>query len=108
MAGGRGPGGPMGGQYLTEEEKKAQPKVTKELLLRVFSYIAPYWKQMIVVLAAIFISSLLNLYPSILTGRIVDEGLIGRNLPMLVRLIVLSLLVTLGANLIGVLESYMN
>ena len=108
MAGRRGPGGPMGGQYLTEEEKKAQPKVTKALLLRVFSYIAPYWKQMIVVLAAIFISSLLTLYPSILTGRIVDEGLIGRNLPMLVRLIVLSLLVTLGANLIGVLESYMN
>ena len=52
MAGRRGPGGPMGGQYLTEEEKKAQPKVTKALLLRVFSYIAPYWKQMIVVLAA--------------------------------------------------------
>ncbi len=108
MAGHRGPGGPMGGQYLTEEEKKNQPKVTKELLLRVFSYLAPYWKQMVVVLAAIFISSLLNLYPSILTGRIVDEGLIGRNLPMLVRLIVFSLAVTLGANLIGVLESYMN
>ena len=53
MAGRRGPGGPMGGQYLTEEEKQAQPRVTKELLLRVLSYITPYWKQMAVVLASI-------------------------------------------------------
>ena len=30
-------GGPMGGQFLTEEEKKNQPKVTPELLKRVFS-----------------------------------------------------------------------
>ncbi len=44
--------------------------------------------------------------PAILTGRIIDEGLIGRDLPVLVRLIVLSLAVTLAANLIGVMESY--
>lgn len=30
------PGGRMGGQYLTEEEKKNQPKITPELLKRVF------------------------------------------------------------------------
>ena len=29
-------GGPMG-KFLTEEEKQQQPKVTKELLIRVFS-----------------------------------------------------------------------
>ena len=43
-----------------------------------------------------------------LTGRIIDEGLIGRNLKQLIILICFSLGVTLGANLIGVLESYMN
>lgn len=103
---------PMGGQrrqsFLTEEEKKNRPKVTKELLCRIFSYLKPYWKQMIVVLTAIVISSVLHLLPSVLTGKIIDEGLIGRSLPKLLLYIVLSLAVTLGANLIGVLESYMN
>ena len=48
-------GGP-GGRYLTEEEKKNMPKVTKGLLLRVFSYLKPYWKQLAVALGCIVIS----------------------------------------------------
>ncbi len=107
MAGPGGRGGRMGA-YLTEEEKQNRPKVTKALLIRVFSYLRPYVKQMALVLVAIFVSSVLALYPSILTGRIVDEGLIARDLPRLVYLIVLSLAVTLGSKLIGVLESYLN
>ena len=94
--------------FLSEEEKAAAPKVTKELLQRVASYLLPYWKQMAVVLIAIIISSILGMMPSILTGRIIDEGLIGRNLDMLVKLIILSLAVSFGSNLIGVLESWMN
>ncbi|WP_294411907.1 ABC transporter ATP-binding protein [uncultured Ruminococcus sp.] len=101
-------GGPRGMGYLTEEEKKNRPKVTKELLKRIFSYLKPYWKQMLLVLAAIIISSTLSLLPSVLTGKIIDEGLIGRSLKKLIFFIVMSLAVTLGANLIGVLESYMN
>ena len=104
----RGPGGGRGGKYLTEEEKKQAPKVTKELLFRIFSYLKPYWKQMALVLCAIILSSSFSLYPSILTGKIIDEGLIGRDLNKLIFFIVLSLAVTLGANLIGVLESYLN
>ena len=101
-------GGPRGAQFLTEEEKSNRPKVTKELLSRIFAYLKPYWKQMIIVLAAIAVSSILNLLPSVLTGKIIDEGLIGRSINKLVLFILLSLGVTLAANLIGVLESYMN
>ena len=103
-----GPGGPGRSSFLTEEEKANAPKVTPELLLRVFSYLRPYWKQLLLVLACIIVSSVFTLMPSVLTGRIIDEGLIGRNLPMLVKLIILSFGVTVAANLIGVLESYMN
>ncbi len=105
-----GPGGPGFGrsQFMTEEEKKNQPKVTKELLQRVASYLLPYWKQMLLVLVCIVFSSILTLLPSVLTGRIIDEGLIGRDLKRLITLIVLSLAVTLSANLIGVAESYLN
>lgn len=102
----RGPGGRN--QFLTEEEKKNAPKVTKELLARIFSYLAPYWKQMAIVLIAIIASSVLSILPSVLTGKIIDEGLLGRDLNRLIFLIVLSLAVTFGSNLIGVLESYMN
>ena len=98
----------MGRGFLTEEEKQNKPKVTKELLLRVYGYLKPYWKQMLLVLICIVISSFFTLLPSILTGRMIDEGLIGRDLSALIRLIVLSLLVTLSANLIGVAESYLN
>lgn len=115
--GGAGPGGGTfggpGGRgfsrgFLTEEEKANRPKVTGALLRRVFSYLLPYWKQMLLVLIAIAVSSVFSLTPSVLTGRIIDEGLIGRNFRALVTLILLSLAVTLGANLIGVLESYLN
>lgn len=105
------PGGRMGGpggHYMTEEEKAAQPKITPQLLKRVFSYLTPYWKQFILVLLCIGVSSIFNLMPSILTGKIIDEGLIGKDLRLLVIYIVASFSVTLFANLIGVAESYIN
>lgn len=101
-------GGPMRGGYLTEEEKANMPKVTLPLLKRIFSYLAPYWKQMTVVLICIIVSSAFSLLPSVLTGKIIDDGLIGQDMRMLVILIVTSLGVTLGANLIRVAESYLN
>ena len=102
------PGGRLGPGYLSEEEKKNRPKVTKELLLRIFSYLKPYWKQMGLVLIAILISAVLTLLPSVLTGNIVDEGLIGRDLKKLIFYILLSFGVTLLANLIGIAQSYLN
>ena len=109
MAGPGGPGGHPGrAGFLTEEEKANKPKVTKALLLRIFSYLKPYWKQLILVLICIVVTAYMTLLPSILTGRIIDEGLIGRNLRMLIILIVLSLAVTLGSNLIGVVSDYLN
>lgn len=94
--------------FLTEEEKANRPKVTLPLLKRIFSWLLPYWKQMAIVLVCIAGSSVLSLLPSVLTGRIIDEGLIGRDMEMLVVLIAASLGVTLGANLIRVAESYLN
>ena len=102
------PGGRLGPGFLSEEEMKNRPKVTKELLLRIFSYLKPYWKQMALVLLAILVSAVLSLAPSVLTGNIVDEGLIGRDLNKLIFYIVLSFGVTLLANLIGILQSYLN
>lgn len=94
--------------FLTEEEKKNAPKITSALLKRIFSYLRPYWKQMILVIIAIILSSVLSLIPSILTGKIIDDGILKKDLPLLILLIAISLLVTLCANLIGVLQEYLN
>ncbi len=110
MMKGDGPMPPRGGpqRYLTEEEKKNAPKVTIALLKRVFSYLLPYKTRLFLVFVCIALGAICSLYPSILTGRIIDEGLIGRNIPALIRLILLSLGLTLLSNLIGVGQTYLN
>ena len=108
MAQGRGPGGPFMRGYMTDEEKASQPRVTGALLKRIFSYLRPYSGKLALVLVCIAAASVFTLLPSILTGKIIDEGLVKLDLRALVKYIVLSLAVTLGANLIGVAESYIN
>ena len=102
-----GRGGP-GGHYMTDEELKSAPKITPALIKRVFSYLKPYWKQLILVLLCIIMSSVAGILPSILTGKIIDEGLIGRSMRLLIFYIAASFGVTLMASLIGVAESYIN
>ena len=108
MAQGRGPGGHFTRGFMTEEEKANQPKVTPALLKRVFSYLMPYRGRLALVLVCIAAASFFTLLPSILTGKIIDEGLVKLDFGALVKYIALSLAVTLGANLIGVAESYIN
>ena len=111
-----GPGGPRGrANYLTEEEKKNTPRITKELLKRVFSYLQPYWKQLTLVLGCIAVSSVCSLFPSILTGNIIDVltgkemgGWFGAGISALIKLILVSLALNLASNLIGVGETYLN
>lgn len=96
-----------GSRFLTDNELSQRPKITGQLIARIGEMLRPYWKQMSMVILTILFSTVFRLMPAILTGRIIDEGLIGGDLPVLVRLIILSLGVTLAANLIGVLESYL-
>ena len=49
-------GGRGRNMFLTDEEKQNAPKITKELLLRVFSYLKPYRKQMALVLVCIAVA----------------------------------------------------
>ena len=89
MAGGRNSLGPRG--FLTEEEKKNMPKVTKALLARILSYLKPYWLQFMFVFIAILLSATVGLLPSIITGKIVDQALVGEDLMLLVQLLQLNL-----------------
>ena len=98
--------GPRG--FLTDEEKKNKPKVTKQLLLRILSYLKPYWPQFLLVFAAILLSATVGLLPSIITGRIVDEALLGKDMALLIRLLLMAFVTLAASQVIGVLESYIN
>ena len=81
-----GPGGPFGPRgFLTEEEKSNMPRVTGALIKRILGYLKPYWIQFALVFVTILLSSVVGLLPSIITGRIVDEALIGRNMKLLIQ-----------------------
>ena len=104
-----GPGGGLGPRgFLTDEEKKNKPKVTKALLLRILSYLKPYWPQFILVFVAILLSATVGLLPSIITGRIVDEALVGKNMKLLIQLLLAAFGTLTVSQVIGVLESYIN
>ena len=98
--------GPRG--FLTEEEKKNVPKLSKELIIRILKYLLPYWLQLLIVFAIIILSSVLGLLPSLITAKIIDEAILGKDLALLVRLVVLSIVTLAVSNAVGVLESYIN
>ena len=98
--------GPM--HFLTEEEKQNMPKVTKALLARIMSYLKPYWLQFIFVFIAILLSATVGLFPSIITGRIVDEALVGKNMELLIQLLLMAFASLTVSQLVGVLENYIN
>ena len=98
--------GPRG--FLTEEEKQNKPKVYKDLIIRILSYLKPYWLQFIFVFIAILLSSVVGLFPSIITGRIVDQALVGKDMQLLIKLLILAFCTLAVSQIIGVIESYIN
>ena len=104
-----GPGrglGPRG--FLTDEEKKNMPKVSGALLGRILGYLKPYALQFLLVFVTILLSAVVGLLPSIITGRIVDEALVGQNMALLVKLLLLAFVTLTVSQVISVLESYIN
>ena len=98
--------GPRG--FLTDEEKQNMPKISRALIRRILSYLVPYWPQFLLVFLTILVSAVLGLLPSIITGRIVDEALVGKNMALLIRLLILAFVTLTASQVISVLESYIN
>ena len=98
--------GPRG--FLTEEEKQNAPKISKELIIRILKYLKPYWLQLIFVFAIIILSSVLGLLPSLITARIIDEAILGKDFALLIQLVILAIITLAVSNIVGVLESYIN
>ncbi|MBR3635626.1 MAG: ABC transporter ATP-binding protein [Lachnospiraceae bacterium] len=105
--------GPMGNNlgprgFLTEQEKENLPKVDGKLIKRILSYLKPYWLQFTFVFIAILLSAVVGLLPSIITGKIVDQALINKDMALLVRLLLMAFVTLAASQIVGVLESYIN
>jgi len=98
--------GPRG--FLTDAEKQNLPDVTWPLIKRILGYLAPYWKQFLLVFVTILLSAVLGLLPSVITGRIVDEALVGRNMRLLVELLLAALATLTASQLVTVVTAYLN
>ncbi len=98
--------GPRG--FLTDDEKQNMPVVNGALIKRILSYLVPYWPQFLLVFLTILLSAVLGLLPSIITGKIVDEALVGKNMALLVRLLIMAFVTLTASQVISVLESYIN
>ena len=100
------PGGPYRG--MSAEEKASAPKLTKQMAARIFSYLGPYKFKFALVVVIVLVSAALGVIPSLLTGRMVDDGLIAGNFKVLVELIIASFLVTVVSNALSLLETWLN
>jgi ATP-binding cassette subfamily B protein len=108
MARGLG-GGPGGfGRMRFDEETAEKPKINKSMLIRIMKYFKPFWKQMILAVVAIFISSLLGLVPPVIIKNIVDIALPQKDLHLLITLIVISIGTTILLQLLQVGQSFLN
>lgn len=93
---------------LDESEKNKNPQITLPLLKRIFSFLIPYKKELIGVFFIILISSVLGVIPSILTGKIIDEGLIGKDFALLFKLVILAVILVILSNTVTLFEAYLN
>ena len=59
--------------FLMEEEKAERPAITRAFLARILSYLKPFWKQLVLALLAILLTTVLRLLPAILNGCIVQR-----------------------------------
>ena len=107
MPGGPGRGlGPRG--FLTDDEKENLPKVDGKLIKRILSYLKPYSLQFLFVFIAILLSAVIGLLPSIITGKIVDDALINKDMSLLIKLLLMAFATLAASQIIGVLENYIN
>ena len=95
--------------FLTEEEKQHMPKVTWALLRRILSYLKPYWPQFLLGFVLILVSAVIGLFPSIVTGWIVNEmtGL-DKSITKLIWLLLAAFGALMASQIFSILVSYLN
>jgi ATP-binding cassette, subfamily B, bacterial len=96
------------GALLRYDEEQDQPKISRELLLRVAQYARPYWGMVALLMGGIAVTSLLDLVPPLLFRQLIDDALPNDD-PRLLNLLALGLIgIPLISRLIGVGQGYLS
>lgn len=100
----------MGGGMSTylEEQKKRGRKTDARTLRRVAAAFKPYRPQVILVLIAILLTTLLGLVNPLLIQRIFDDAIDPRNTSRLILYVIIMIITPIISGLIGVYQSYLN
>ncbi len=92
--------------FIRADESKGKPHVSRALLRRVVAYAAPYWWQILVVLATIIVVSLLELIPPLLFRDLIDNVLPNRDVRRL-NLLALGLIgIPILSGVVSVVQRY--
>lgn len=75
----------MSNQY-NEEELDDVVSLKSGVIRRLLQALKPYWPQMLLAVIGISLVSFLDAYFTVLNKRIIDEGIVAKNLPMMISL----------------------
>jgi ATP-binding cassette subfamily B protein len=92
--------------YLSAEDLKAQPRLDRAVLRRVFAYARPHWRSIATVLLTIVVISLIDLIPPLLYRDLIDVVLPNRNVARLNWLALGMLGLPLLSGLLSVFQRY--
>ncbi|MFL5625432.1 MAG: ABC transporter ATP-binding protein, partial [Ktedonobacteraceae bacterium] len=100
----------MGGGMAAyaEEQKKRGRKTDRRTLKRVVQAFSPYKFQVVLVIIAIILTTVLGLINPLLISAIFDNAIGGRNLRLLVILVLIMFITPIVTGIIGVGQTYLN
>jgi len=99
-------GGGGGFWHINLNGPKERPRVTREILARIFEMLRPYWKQGVVILVCLAAAAVVGLGPPLLIRTVIDKALPQKDTRLLVLLVIGMLAFPLVGGLISVLQSY--
>lgn len=82
--------------------------VTRARLKRVAQHLRPYWLQWLVIIVCIAASSALGVLPPLCVRGILDHAIPSKDIPLLGWLVAAMIAITVAANLVGVLQTWVN
>jgi len=94
--------------YISHDEQKERPRITRELLLRVWEFARPYKTKIILLLVTIFLVTGLTLLSPLLLRQLIDVAIPEKNLTPLTWLAVVMILIPLVNGVIGVWQRHLN
>lgn len=95
-------------EQLSKDEVKKAPKLTRNFISRIFHYLNPYRSQYLLSLFLVVVSAILSVIPTLLTGEMIDRGIIGGNFKLLLVFAGASFGLLIVSSLVSVLSSYLS